>query len=85
MEQTSFRLPSSLSRALTQAAAARGVPKSLLVRQALEQFLYPAIASGPEMVVRECSAPYLGSLILRRGEESADPIAGMIRQHNWRD
>ena len=84
--QTSFRLPPELLRALGRLARQRGVPKSQVVREALEQYLATATADhAPQPIsVRERSAPYIGSISLR-DPLPADEIAIQIRRHNWRD
>ena len=84
--QTSFRLPPYLLRALGRLARQRGVPKSQLVREALEQYLAGATSQNvaQPMSVRERSAPYIGSISLR-DSSPADEIAIQIRRHNWRD
>ena len=83
--QTSFRLPQGMLRSLDRLAKQRGVPKSQLVREALEQYL-----GGPDsgheqspMTVRERSAPYIGSINL--SEVSANEISVRIRDNNWRE
>lgn len=81
-EQTSFRLPDTLARALARAAEERGIPKSQLVREALEQYL----AEGeplPTDQVRERSAPYLGALQLDPCRADDDG-SRLIRERNWR-
>jgi predicted DNA-binding protein len=86
-DQTSFRLPTPLARALSRAARARGVPKSQLVREALELYLAndePAAARAPASA-KERSAPYIGAVRLDAGALAADPAARMIRQRNWRE
>jgi hypothetical protein len=84
--QTSFRLPTDLSRALARLAKQRGVPKSQLVREALERYL---ATSGSEpaapLSVRERSAPYVGMIRLPAEVPAEDSVAVRIRQHNWRD
>lgn len=84
--QTSFRLPPELLRALDRLARKRGVPKSQLVREALEQFLTGVAKDNvaQPMSVRERSAPYIGSLS-RRDSSAIDEVAIQIRQRNWRD
>ena len=83
--QASFRLPTSLARALTRAARERGVPKSQLVREALERYLTDEGSAQPRASVQERSAPYIGSVRLDARALSADPAAAMIRQRNWRE
>lgn len=81
MSQTTFRLPDSLSRALARHAAERRIPKSQVVREALEAYL-AAPAQPVADRVRERSAPYLGALSLRH--HPSDPVARLIRTRNWR-
>ena len=85
-DQTSFRLPPEMLRELGRLARQRGVPKSQLVREALEQYLV-APASGnvaQPMSVRERSAPYIGAIRLPHGNAD-DEISVRIRRNNWRD
>ena len=84
-DQTSFRLPTPLARALTRAARARGVPKSQLVREALERYLADEGPARPPASVKERSAAYIGSVKLDSRALSADSTARMIRQRNWRE
>ena len=84
-DQTSFRLPTPLARALARAARARGVPKSHLVREALERYLADEEPADAPAVVRERSAPYIGAVRLDAGKVAADHTARMIRQRNWRE
>jgi predicted DNA-binding protein len=84
-DQTSFRLPTSLARALTRAARERGVPKSQLVREALERYLTDEGSARAPASVKERSAPYIGSVRLDSRALSGDPTARMIRQRNWRE
>lgn len=83
MSQTSFRLPQNLLRALTRAAHDRKVPKSQIVREAIEQYLAQPEPVQPIMTVRERSAPYVGAVRLDRA--TSDAVASRIRAHNWRD
>ena len=84
-DQTSFRLPSELSRALTRLARTRGVPKSQLVREALERYLAAPETVTTSLSVRERSAAYVGAVRLDAKALARDDVAGMIRRHNWRD
>ena len=84
-EQTTFRLPRELSRTLSKVAKERGVPKSHLVREALERYLYPEPTASGTRTVRERSAPFIGSVRLEQPASDADDLAGLIRAHNWRD
>lgn len=82
-DQTSFRLPTTLAQALARAAEERGIPKSQLVREALERYLAGEDPLLPGQV-RERSAAYLGALDLDECRAATDPTARLIRKHNWR-
>jgi len=84
-DQTSFRLPNALARALARVARARGVPKSQLVREALERYLAEEEPGRSPAPVKERSAPYIGSIRLDTRALAQDPTARMIRQRNWRE
>lgn len=84
-DQTSFRLPTSLGRALARLARERGVPKSQLVREALERYLAEQEPASVPASVKERSATYVGSVRLDARAIASDPTAGMIRQRNWRE
>jgi predicted transcriptional regulator len=83
--QTSIRLPPEMLRALSKLARQRGVPKSQLVREAIEQYLAsaPAGNAAQPMSVRERSAPYIGSIRLSKSAER-DDVSVRIRRQNWR-
>ena len=86
MSQASFRLPRELASALTRLARARRVPKSQLVREALEQYLSAAAADAPlSSTVRERSAAYIGAVKLSTKTRTDDPVAALIRARNWRE
>jgi hypothetical protein len=71
---------------LSRLARQRGVPKSQLVREALEQYLAGASSghAAQPMSVRERSAPYIGAIRLPEGSAD-DEISVRIRRNNWRD
>ena len=81
--QTTFRLPTPLAQALTRLARERGVPKSQLVREALEQYLAQDEPPSPSQV-RERTAPYIGALRLVAAKLRSDPGARLIRERTWR-
>lgn len=81
--QTTIRLPRRLADALDRLARERGVPKSQLIREALDRYLAEPVGPAPDRV-RERSAPYLGALALDHGRSDADPEARLIRSRNWR-
>ena len=85
-QQTSFRLPREMLRELERLAKARGVPKSQLVREALERYLAgPAPgAESPALSVQDRSAPYIGCINLS-GPGDAEAIADRVRRRNWRE
>lgn len=83
-DQLTLRVPSTLARALAQRASARNVPKSQLVREALERYLAEAPAEHPA-AVWERVASYAGSVTLDRKVATRDALAAQLRAHNWRE
>jgi hypothetical protein len=84
-DQVTLRLPAELYRALQQRAIAEGVPKSQVVREALQTYLV-----GPPRSEREASSwqrvsAMVGSLSLDDAEIERDALASQLRAHNWRD
>ena len=84
-DQTSFRLPTSLARALARLARERGVPKSQVVREALERYLAEQEPASSPTSLKERSARYVGAVRLDTRAVATDPTARMIRQRNWRE
>jgi len=82
-DQTSLRLPREMLRELERVARERGVPKSRLVREALELFLAGPAMGSPVLTVRDRSAPYIGSIDLT-GPGDAEGVADRVRRRNWR-
>lgn len=82
-EQTTLRLPTPLAQLLARRARARGVPKSQLVREALELYLMETTPLSPDRI-RERTAPYLGAVRLDPKRLASDPVARLIRERNWR-
>ena len=82
-DQTSFRLPKDLLRELTRAARERGVPKSQLVREALQAYLVGSPVNPDETWARV--SHLVGSVSLDQGAIDQDRLAREIRRHNWRD
>ena len=84
-DQTSFRLPPDMLRELARLARQRGVPKSQLVREALERYLAsPAPADSPALPVSVRSAPFIGAINLS-GPGDAEAVADRVRRRNWRE
>ena len=73
--QLSLRLPADLARRLGQRARARGIKRSVIVREALEAFL----AAVPARL-----APLVGAVKLNRAAIERDALARQLRDHNWR-
>lgn len=81
-------------RELARVAKQRGVPKSQLVREALEAYLalkpgpvdgpVNAPVSAPMLSVRDRTAPYIGAINLS-GPGDAEAIADRVRRRNWRE
>lgn len=83
--QTTIRLPRELASALEALAEERGVAKSQIIREALERYLASNVEPTRAMMVRERSAPYIGSLNLQPPAAGADDLGALIRERNWRD
>ena len=84
-DQTSFRLPLGMLRELERVAKERGVPKSQLVREALELYLNkPAHSESAGLSIQDRTAPYIGSINLS-GPGDAEAIADRVRRRNWRE
>ena len=81
-EQLSLRLPADLAKAIRKLAKSRGVPRALVVREALEAYLASPAVDRSQAAAR--LAPYLGSVSLDRDAIDRDPLAAQIRAHNWR-
>jgi hypothetical protein len=70
---------------IERAAKERGIRKSQLVREALEQYLAGPTGDAPVgLSVRDRIAPYIGSINLS-GPGDAEAIADRVRRRNWRD
>jgi hypothetical protein len=83
-DQLTLRLPRELSRALDRRARERGVPKSQLVREALQAYLAGAPTEDPAAAWRRV-APMVGSLSLDAAAIERDALATQVRAHNWRE
>ena len=83
-DTVSFRLPRDLSRSLAKLARERGVPKSQLVREAIERYIAADEQPGGAMTVRERLAPYVGLVTLDYDALASDPVAQQIRDRNSR-
>jgi hypothetical protein len=83
-DQTSFRLPPAMLRELQRVAIQRGVPKSQLVREALERYLANPAGDAPGLPLSARSAPFIGSINLS-GPGEAEGIADRVRRRNWRE
>jgi hypothetical protein len=69
---------------IERAAKERGIRKSQLVREALEQYLAGPTSAPPGLSVRDRTAPYIGSINLS-GPGDAEAIADRVRRRNWRE
>lgn len=83
-DQLTFRLPREVARALARRAQERRVPKSLLVREALEAYLGASGAAAEGVDPRHRIAPFVGAITLDRAASERNAIAKRIRRHNWR-
>jgi Ribbon-helix-helix protein, copG family len=83
-DQLTLRVPASLSRVLAARARERDVPKSQIIREALERYLAEPPAEHPS-AVWERVASYVGSVSLDRAASERDALAAQLRAHNWRE
>jgi predicted transcriptional regulator len=67
-----LRLPADLARALARWARARGVPKSLVVREAVTRYLNPAAAVTSPVTAGELAIKW--PLLPRLTREEADSL-----------
>jgi predicted transcriptional regulator len=82
--QLTFRLPREIARALARRAQERRVPKSLVVREALEAYLGTSGAGAEGVDARRRIAAFVGAVALDRAAIDRDAIARQIRRRNWR-
>ncbi len=83
-DQLTFRLPRAVARALARRARERQVPKSLLVREALEAYLGAPGGTAEPVDPQVRIAPFVGAVTLDRAAIDRDAIARQIRRRNWR-
>jgi hypothetical protein len=81
--QLTLRLPRDLDRVLARRARERGVPKSQVVREALQAYLAAGNEGGD--AAWQKAAPLVGSLALDASAVERDAIAAQVRAHNWRE
>ncbi len=78
-EYLTLRLPAELARALTRWASTRHLPKSAVVREAVERYLAPTAVEGParRVTARELAARWaaLPRLTPREARDLATDIA----------
>jgi hypothetical protein len=84
-DQLTFRIPKELSRALTQSARERRVPRAQLVREALRQYLGHGTAAPDRATILKRLEAYRGIAPLDMDAIKADPVARQIYEHNWRE
>lgn len=83
-DQLSLRLPADLAKALERESRERGVPRSQMVREAVQAYLGAPVVS-PGMTTWDRIAPYQGALSRNPEDAEASEIARRVRQHNWRE
>jgi predicted DNA-binding protein len=83
-DQLTLRLPRDLARLLARRARERGLPKSQVVREAIQVYL--ASASPPVAGAAWDRVKHMvGSLEVDNAAIERDPVARLIKKHNWRD
>ena len=83
-DQITFRLPRDVARSLARRARERGVPKSQLVREAIERYLAGPTAAAGATATWERLAAFVGAVELDPAAAEHDALTRRIREHNWR-
>ncbi|MDO8665623.1 MAG: CopG family transcriptional regulator [Gemmatimonadales bacterium] len=85
-EQLTFRIPPELARLLNRSARDRGVPRAIVVREALAGYLAETPADDPPAPSRswEQVERFVGAVKLDPAKLEADELARRVRDHNWR-
>ena len=84
-DQITLRLPRNLARALARRARQRGIPKSRLVREAIEGYLAATSGEPNSVETWQRVAPLIGVVELDQAVMERDALTRQIRDHNWRD
>jgi predicted DNA-binding protein len=84
-DQLTLRLPRDLARLLARRARERGLPKSQVVREAIQAYLVEQPHELPSGAAWERVRHMVGSLELDQQAIERDELARQIRDHNWRD
>ena len=84
-DQITLRIPRGLARTLMREARTRGVPKSLLVREALAAYLTHGEGASGSGEAPADLASFIGVVKLDHDALERDALARQIRRHNWRD
>ena len=81
--QITLRLPATLARKVARHARERGIPKSQVVREAIQTYL----ANPPEDAASAWSRveAMVGTASLDRAAIERDALAAQLREHNWRE
>jgi metal-responsive CopG/Arc/MetJ family transcriptional regulator len=81
--QITLRLPAQLARLVTRYARERGIPKSQVVREAIQAYLTNAPTDPASAWARVQGM--VGSAALDPSAIERDTLASQIRAHNWRE
>ena len=81
--QITLRLPATLARKVARHARERGIPKSQVVREAIQTYLAnpPADAAAAWSRVEAM----VGTASLDPAAIERDALASQLRAHNWRE
>lgn len=84
-DQLTLRLPRELARLLARRARDRGLPKSQVVREAIQAYLADQPQTLPPGAAWERVKHMVGSLEFDEAAIERDELARQIRDHNWRE
>ena len=83
-DQLTLRLPKDLARLLARRARERRLPKSQVVREAIQAYLASEQPPPPGGAWQRV-AHLVGSMPLDHQAIERDELARQIRDHNWRE
>lgn len=83
-DQLTLRLSTDLARALERRARERGVPRSQLVREAIQHYLTSAPSAPEQADIWHRLARFQGVAPLDEEAVHAHPLARQIEDRNWR-
>jgi metal-responsive CopG/Arc/MetJ family transcriptional regulator len=82
-KQITIRVPAQLARQVARLARERGVPKSHVMREALQAYLANTPRAASSIWTRVQGK--VGTVSLDQAVIERDALAAQVRAHNWRE